>query len=183
MDKKIQADLYRYNELTGFYGLLKGMKIPGFRFTYFLRIASKHKKSTVKGVFSRLILHWLSFRYGYQINAKTKIGKGFYIGHFGTVLAGEGVTIGSNCNIAHNVTIGEVPFGVLRGVPTIGDKVWMGTGSVIVGKITIGSNVLIAPNALVNFNVPSNCMVIGNPAKVIHLDHDPTFGYINNTLD
>jgi serine O-acetyltransferase len=37
------------------------------------------------------------------------------------------------------------------GCPTINDNVWIGTNSVIVGKITIGTDVLIAPNSFVNF--------------------------------
>ena len=36
----------------------------------------------------------------------------------------------------------------------------------MVGKIVIGDNVLIAPNAYVNFDVPSNSIVVGNPAVV-----------------
>ena len=182
MDKVIKADLYRHGKLMGFLGLLKGMMIPGFRFTYFLRMVNKSKKHTPKGLISRLILRWLRLRYGFQINAKAKIGKGFYIGHFGTILMGENAIIGTNCNIAHNVTIGNALVGKFKGEPTIGDNVWIGTGSVIVGKINIGSNVLIAPNAFVNFNVPSNSTVIGNPAKIIKMDKNPVEGYIENIL-
>jgi serine O-acetyltransferase len=47
-----------------------------------------------------------------------------------------------------------------------------------VGKITVGHNVLIAPNAYVNFDVPSNSLVLGNPAKVIPREN-ATLGYIN----
>ena len=73
--------------------------------------------------------------------------------------------------------------GKLKGVPTLGDNVWMGTGSIIIGKIQIGSNVLIAPNAFVNFSVPSNSTVIGNPARIIHMNNNPVDGYINDILD
>lgn len=55
--------------------------------------------------------------------------------------------------------------------------VWIGTGSVIVGNVKIGSNVLIAPNSFVNMNVPNNSLVIGNPAKIISKEN-PTDGYI-----
>ena len=91
-------------------------------------------------------------------------------------------TIGKNCNIAHNTTIGEVSNGKLKGYPTIGDYVWIGTGSVIVGNITIGNNVLIAPNAFVNINVPDDSLVLGNPARIIE-KNNPTEGYINNILN
>ena len=89
--------------------------------------------------------------------------------------------IGKNCNIAHNVTIGRTNRGKLKGSPVIGDEVWIGTGSVIVGKIVIGNNVLIAPNSFINFDVPNNSIVIGNPGKII-IKNNPTKNYINNKL-
>ena len=88
------------------------------------------------------------------------------------------MTIGDNLNIAAGVTIGKTNRGDKMGVPTIGNKVWIGTNAVIVGKITIGDDVLIAPNAYVNFDVPSHSVVIGNPA-VIHEREEATKGYIN----
>ena len=47
----------------------------------------------------------------------------------------------------------------------------------IVGKISIGNNVLVAANSYVNFDVPDNSIVLGNPAKIIHKDN-ATEGYI-----
>ncbi|MEO5991437.1 MAG: serine acetyltransferase, partial [Ferruginibacter sp.] len=61
------------------------------------------------------------------------------------------------------------------------DYVWIGTGAVVVGKIKIGNNVLIAPLTYVNFDVPNNSIVIGNPARIISKE-DATAGYINNVL-
>lgn len=57
--------------------------------------------------------------------------------------------------------------GVKIGVPTIGNDVWIDPNAVIVGGINIGDNVLIAANSFVNFDVPSNSIVIGNPGKII----------------
>ena len=51
----------------------------------------------------------------------------------------------------------------------------------IVGKINIGNNVLIAPNAYVNFDIPDNSVVTGNPAKV-YPNENATEGYINNRV-
>jgi len=90
--------------------------------------------------------------------------------------------IGQNCNIAHSVTIGQANQGKLKGYPTIGNMVWIGTGSVIVGNIKIGSNVLIVPNSFVSMDVPENSLVIGNPAKIIAKEN-PTESYIEFILD
>lgn len=122
------------------------------------------------------------FKYGFQIPVSTQIGSGFYIGHFGTIVINEKAKIGENCNIAHGVTIGQANRGKSKGCPIIGNKVWIGTGAIIVGKITVGSNVLIAPNSYVNFDVPDNSVVLGNPGKIIP-KANATEGYINSCLE
>ncbi|WP_138272484.1 LbetaH domain-containing protein [Parabacteroides merdae] len=50
----------------------------------------------------------------------------------------------------------------------LGNSVWIGPNAVIVEKINIGDNVLIAANSYVNFDVPSNSIVIGNPGRIFH---------------
>jgi serine O-acetyltransferase len=67
-------------------------------------------------------------------------------------------------------------------VPEIGNEVWIGPNAVIVGNIKIGNNVLIAPNSYLNTDVPSNSIVIGNPAEIIP-KNTATEGYINHKID
>jgi serine O-acetyltransferase len=122
-----------------------------------------------------------SYKYGFQITTSTEIGEGLYIGHFGTIVINFRAKIGKNCNIAHNVTIGQANRGKLKGCPTIGDNVWIGTGSVIVGNIKVGSNVLIAPNSFVNVDIPDNSIALGNPCKIVSKEN-PCEGYINYIL-
>ena len=175
----IKSDLYRYDAQTS---ILKGFKEPGFQYMYFLRKAKKYKKNSFFGLFYRFIISRLRYKYGFQIPIETDIGKGFHIGHFGTIVINANAKIGKNCNIAHSTTIGKANRGKMEGYPTIGDRVWIGTGSVIVGNITIGSNCLIAPNSFVNMDIPENSLVIGNPAKIIK-QKNPTEGYINNLVN
>ena len=178
----IKADLYRYDGLTGIKGLFNGLTIPGFRYMFLMRKASRVPKYSIRGIIYRLFINRYRYKYGYQIPVSANIGEGFYIGHFGTIVINPNAVIGKNCNVAHNVTIGQANRGKLKGYPTLGNKVWVGTGSVIVGNITISSNVLIAPNSFVNFDVPDNSLVIGNPAKIIDKDN-PIEGYINYVLE
>ena len=89
--------------------------------------------------------------------------------------------MGKNINIATGVTIGQENRGKRKGCPTISDNVWIGTNSVIVGNITIGTDVLIAPLSYVNFDVPDHSIVVGNPAKIIHREN-ATEGYISRTV-
>lgn len=181
MDNVIKADLYRYGGLKGMKGFIKGWFIPGFRYTFLLRNAARHGKLTFCGIFYRLLLRRYRFKYGFEIDPKAQIGEGFYLTtHCGPVIIGP-ARIGKNCNIAHSVTIGRGITGARKGRPTIEDHVWIGTGSVIVGKVNIGRNVLIAPNSFVNFDVPDNSLVIGNPGKIINKEN-PTKDYINFIL-
>ena len=58
---------------------------------------------------------------------------------------------------------------------------WIGPNAVIVGGIKIGNDVMIAPGAYVNFDVPDHSIVIGNPA-VVHARENATEGYINRKV-
>lgn len=178
MDRLILADLYRYNSDSN---ILKGFLTTGFRYSFFLRKASKHKRYSIVGVFYRFFLYKLSIKFGFQISPDCKIGEGLYIGHFGTIVINKNAIIGKNCNLAHNITIGRTNRGKSKGCPKIGDFVWIGTGSVIVENIKIGDNVLVAPNTFVNRDVPSNSIELGNPAKIIS-NINATKDYINNIL-
>ena len=71
--------------------------------------------------------------------------------------------IGENCRIYQNVTIGEVN----RKAPKIGDNCLIGAGAVIVGDIRIGNQVKIGAGAVVSMDVPDNCTVVSQPARIL----------------
>lgn len=150
------------------------------KYLYAFRKAQESSNFITK-IYFKLKLRRLSLKSHIQIPASTKIGKGFYIGHSGRIIINPMAVLGENINIATGVTIGQENRGERKGVPTIGNNCWIGTNAVIVGKIKIGTDVLIAPLSFVNFDVPDHSIVIGNPAKVIHRDN-ATEGYINNTV-
>lgn len=173
----IKADLYRYfPEPFSIKTLFKGFRAQGFRYMFFRRLRDHYGRGSFVGWLSALFLKRYTYKFGFQIGGS--IGYGFYIGHFGTIVVSVNAVIGNNCNIAHNVTIGAAR-GTRAGAPKIGNDVWMGTGCVITGNITIGNNVMIAPNSFVNMDVPDHSLVMGNPAKIISKEN-PTALYINN---
>ena len=182
MNKTIAADLYRIDKLQGFSGLFRGLRIPAFRYIFLYRMVNLSKHKSILWLVFTYLKRRCSFKFGYQIPSNVKIGAGLYIGHYGTLVVNGDVVIGKNCNLAHSITIGQTNRGKQKGAPVIGDNVWIGTGAVIVGKISIGSNVLIAPNAFVNIDVPTNSLVIGNPARIISKEN-PCEGYIENILN
>lgn len=79
------------------------------------------------------------------------------------------------------MTIGVENRGKRRGAPIIGDEVWIGVNSTIVGNITIGNDVLIAPNTFVNKSIPSHSVVYGNPC-IIKFRENATYAYITNKI-
>ena len=82
---------------------------------------------------------------------KLDIGPGLYMGHVYGITLNPKVKIGKNCNIHKGVTIGQENRGKRKGVPVIGDEVWIGINATIVGNVHIGNDVLIAPGAYINF--------------------------------
>jgi len=177
----IESDLFRHEGLKGVHGLLRGWYKPGFRYTLLWRIVESKKLPPPFHFLVRTYKRTQRVKYGFEISNEARIGMGFYLtNHVGPVVIGP-VVIGEYCNIAHNVTIGRSYKNGEIGRPTIGNRVWIGTGSVLVGKITIGSNVMIAPNTFLNVDVPDNSIVIGNPARIIPKEN-PTKYYINYIL-
>lgn len=139
------------------------------RYIYIFR-----KCQNTKGIiqkYYRFRLHKLSLKTQIQIPYTCKIGDNFSIGHLGCVIINPGSVIGNHVCVNAGVTIGQENRGPRKGYPTIGDRVWIGANAVVVGKIKIGNDVLIAPNAFVNIDVPDHSVVIGNPAVIKHKDN------------
>ena len=113
---------------------------------------------------------------GISIPARCEIGDGLYIGHYGSIILSPQARVGHNCSLAQNVTIGVASGGEGRGAPTIGNRVFIGAHSVIVGKITIGDDVVVCAGSVVNRSVPARAVVMGNPARVV--SYDGSFDYV-----
>lgn len=115
---------------------------------------------------NRFLLTRLALKYNIRI-APNKVGKGLNIIH----LAGGGgcilncLSIGDYCHVQSGVVVGNVGDDEHR--PIIGNFVNLGLGCKVYGKITIGDNVNILPNAVVTHDVPCNAIVGGVPAKII----------------
>lgn len=179
MIQAVKDDLFRYvpGEYT-FSKLLTGLRAPGFRFLFLFRLAQSARYQFTRSLV-RFVLKRYVYKYGFQIPYQTKIGSGFHISHFGYILINPDTVLGLNCNINPGVIIGQTNRGSRKGSPTIGDRVWIGANAIIVGKISIGNNVLVAPGAYINFDVPDNSLVFGNPGQVRQA-LDATAGYVCN---
>lgn len=99
---------------------------------------------------------------------RTKIGPGLYIGHYGGPRINPGAAIGENCTLSPGVSIGISGRGPKRGVPVLGNRVYIAANAVVLGKIRIGDDAMIGPNSTVTKDVPAHTTVLGVPAQVIN---------------
>ena len=180
----IRKDIGRYFSLEGKNGqpgLLQKLRIlvdsPGlhgiliYRYGSWLNRRIRFKLLRLPLKFLYVLLDRLCvILWGIHIDEGAEIGPGLYIGHPGGIMIGP-VRMGKDCNIAHQVTIGRRADGG-GGAPTIGDRAWIGVGSVLFGGIRIGSGVTIGPCTVVSRNLPDGILVIGNPMRVLRRQYD-----------
>ena len=108
---------------------------------------------------------------GIRLDAGAHIGPGLKIPHGGRIEIGP-VRIGRNCDIFQGVTLGESMSTLdepdsRSGVPTLGDRVWVGPGAVIAGELTVGDDAVVAANSLLVRDVPPRGVVLGVPARLV----------------
>lgn len=123
------------------------------------------------GLFHKTATVWFAHRLrklaritGFQIPPNT-CGKGLTIWHWGTIIVNPTARLGDFCTLHPMTIIGHKLPG--KGCPVIGNHVEIMGGARIIGDISVGDNVTIAPNACVTKDVPSNYIVGGIPAKII----------------
>ncbi|MDD5569387.1 MAG: serine acetyltransferase [Candidatus Pacebacteria bacterium] len=135
------------------------------------RLYKKNKLlGIIPGIAHRIISFFIKGIHHVDIDAAS-IGPGFYIGHVGTIYMGP-CKIGNNFSVTHNVTLGWGYSKDKAGVPTIGDNVWIGTGAIITGAVTIGNGTTILAGSVVPRSIPDRCLVGGNPGKVLVQNYD-----------
>lgn len=163
--------LYKEN-----YQMLKCIKrliiSRNLRYMFWLRLFGNNEKFFWG---RRAILQYYANKYGLEI--PTSVGAGLVLAHPYAITINGKVKIGKNCTIFKGVTVGSIRSGSKVGVPKIEDNVTLCSNCMVCGDIHIGSNVLIAGNAFVNFDVPSDSIVLGNPG-VIHPKVDASDDYL-----
>ncbi len=123
----------------------------------------------------RFISQLMRLATGIEIHPGAEIGRGLFIDHGIGIVIGETATIGKNCIIFHNVTLGGTGKHKGKRHPSLGDNVLVGTGAIILGPLNIGNNVKIGANTfIINKNVPDNCTVAGDPGIIVKLNGKKT---------
>ncbi|WP_432629599.1 serine O-acetyltransferase [Brotaphodocola sp.] len=169
---EIQMDHYR---LFGD-DVVRFRSFQDYRFLYMYCWRKIKNKSNLT-FFYKLILKNLRKHYHIEIPYTVEIGGGFSMDHAYNITINSRAKIGKNVTMYKGSTIGCDK----TGVPIVEDSVYIGLNTTIVGGIHIKEDVLIAPNSFVNFNVPADSVVVGNPG-CIHRKKNATDGYLLNVV-
>lgn len=170
--KLLQSDYIKYKKYGGnFFTIV--FFTQGFWAIVQYRLAHsvyKMRFPVVKQILQILMLLWqkvIEITTGISIPASAEIGHSFYIGHFGGIILNAKTIIGNNCNISQGVTIGVSGQGEKRGVPVIGNDVYIGANAVLAGKISVQNNAVIGACSLVTTDVEEHAVMLGVPAVKI----------------
>ena len=158
-------------------------------FLFFWRLAQSVRRGPRIFLVSKLlriatrVLHRIaSLISGTQIDIEGRVGPGLYIGHGGKVVVHPEAVLGRDCNLSTGVVIGQAGRGDLRGVPTIGDRVYIAPGATIIGHIRIGDDAAVGANAVVTKDVPPMGVAVGIPARVISMEGSGDFIQVRGVL-
>ncbi len=104
---------------------------------------------------------------GISIDPEAQIAPGFFVGHFVSVRIGAGVKIGRNCSISQMCTVEGAGPRPEENAPVLGERVFLGSGAKVIGKLRIGDGAVVGANSVVVEDVPDNGVVIGNPGVLV----------------
>ena len=102
---------------------------------------------------------------GIELPCEVVLGRRLVIEHFGGIIISGDASFGDDCVVRNGVTVG-LRHTHQRRSPTIGNRVDIGAGAKLLGRIRIGDNTIIGANAVVLCDVPPNSIAVGVPAIV-----------------
>lgn len=105
-------------------------------------------------------------------NASARIGNGTYINENTKISIKKKLEIGEECAISNNVSIMDSDFHVLENEKEetgviIGNHVWIGADVTILKNVCIGDGCVVGARSVVTKSIPSNSLVVGNPARIV----------------
>lgn len=165
---------YEYWKFTGhdYRGIKSWIKLQSshtLKYLYYGRREQNSKGLLRKYYKTRKRL--IGIKIGIEIPSFEKINKGLLLCHAFDITVNENAQLGSDVTLFKGATIGSIRTGKRAGAPVIGDRVVIGANAFVGGRITIGNDVMIAPCSYVNFDVPDNSVVIGNPGVIHKKEH------------
>lgn len=166
----VKSDYYRiYGKKDSLFKIWRKTHINrALQILFWVRMAS------YKGIFYPFALklhnHYKN-KYDVRIHAWAKIGYGLYIGHGMSMCVNSNAVIGNNVNLSQMINIGTNN----KKSAIIGDEVYIGPLTSIVGDVEIGSRSIVGSGSVVVKDIPSDKTAVGVPAKVIGENKHPNY--------
>lgn len=173
----LQCDIQQYSESGG---SLLGQALrnlyshPAFAAVIYYRLGRwawaarpapiPHGLYIVYRVFYPLV-RWYS---GVELQARTQIGPGLCVLHFGPTIIHPDTIAGENLVVLPGVVIGAAR----GGTPCIGSDVQVGAGAKIIGPVHVGDHVSVGAGSVVTRDLPDNCTAVGIPARPVGRQSD-----------
>lgn len=175
--------LYLYNKIVkrhiNFNGFCVLFSFPKSKIKIGRGIINSGFTSNMLGLWQRSII---IARYGGKIEIEDGYGiSGTTIYSTKSIRIGKNATIGANCKIVDNDfhpldpeqrRLGLNERFTKRAEITIGDNCFIGMNCIILKGTTLGNNVVVGAGSVVHGKFPDNCVIAGNPAKIVKSLHE-----------
>lgn len=122
---------------------------------------------------ARFLSHINRFLTSIEIHPGARIGRRFFIDHGAGVVIGETTEIGDDVLMYQGAVLGGATLEKKKRHPTIGSRVVIGTGAVVLGAITVGDDARIGSGSVVIKPVPPGATVVGVPGRIAEERHKP----------
>lgn len=181
----LRADLYRYEGKVSTGAFWRHFLFtPGYKYTVVMRTAGYLRTLPLMALGLYPLFKWwllrCRYKYGIAIPEYTVIGPGLFINRFGGIYINGDAVIGANANLTHGIMLGQANRGERAGSPILGDRVFLGAGAKVIGRIHLGDDCAVGANAVVTKDVPEKGVVGGIPAKL--LSTGGSDGYVNRLV-
>lgn len=173
-DDLLHCEVYKGKKRSLFKKFFFKYLNPSTNAIYLFRKMQYVDSNKGRSVFSKirvfLIQRELAIKYGINISPSARIGKGLHFPHPTSIVIGACVNAGENLTVYQNTTIGGARKGDVKknNQPIIGNNCTLFAGAMILGKVSVGDNVIIGANSCLLESVDDNCICVGSPAKSIN---------------
>ncbi len=146
---------------------------PGFRAiavyrfgVWRMRIDNRLLRAPLSFIYRRLFIR-IRNRYGIELPYSAQVGRRVTLEHSHSIVIHGNSVIGNDCYIRQGCTLGNKSLDAPFDAPVLGDRVNVGAGAKLLGRVLVGDDATIGANSVVVKNVPSGAVAMGIPATIL----------------
>jgi serine O-acetyltransferase len=132
-----------------------------------MRIGPKPLRAPFSVLYRALYVGVRNF-YGIELPYTTRVGRRVVLEHQSGIVIHGHSRIGDDCVLRQGVTLGNRSLDEPFAAPELGERVNVGAGAKILGKVIVGDGAQIGANAVVLADVPAGTLAVGVPARLVN---------------